>query len=93
VEVITRMAKFLYSAATSVDGFIAGPGGDMGWLTDFLGPNPVVAELVPRVGALLVGRRTYGGDDPYKGTPAEGEAFGGVWHGPQLKFEFRVTRP
>jgi hypothetical protein len=41
------MAKFLYSAAMSVDGFIAGPGGDMSWLADFLGPNPVVEQLIP----------------------------------------------
>ena len=30
-EVGTSMAKFLYSAAMSLDGFIAGPGGDMSW--------------------------------------------------------------
>jgi dihydrofolate reductase len=83
------MARFLYSATASVDGFIAGPGGDMGWLTDYLGPNPVVDELVPLVGALLVGRRTYGGDDPYKDTDAEGEAFGGAWHGPQVVLTHR----
>jgi dihydrofolate reductase len=73
----------------SVDGFIAGPGGDMGWLVDYLGPNPVVDDLVPKVGALLVGRNTYGGDDPYKGTPTAGEAFGGAWHGPQIVLTHR----
>jgi dihydrofolate reductase len=78
------MAKFWYSAAMSADGFIAGAGGDMSWLVDYLGPNPVVDELVGQIGALLVGRRTFGGDDPYRDTPAEGEAFGGAWHGPQV---------
>ncbi|MBE1550416.1 hypothetical protein GGC64_004456 [Mycobacterium sp. OAS707] len=28
----TDMAKSLYSAAMSADGFIAGPGGDLSWL-------------------------------------------------------------
>jgi hypothetical protein len=40
-------AKVLYSAAMSLDGFIAGPGGDASWMTEYLGPNPTVDELVP----------------------------------------------
>lgn len=67
----------------SLDGFIAGPGGDMSWLTEFFGPDPTVDELIPQIGALLVGRRSFGGDDPNRGTPNEG-AFGGAWHGPQF---------
>jgi dihydrofolate reductase len=78
------MSKFLYSASVSADGFIAGPGGDMSWLSDYLAPNPVVDQLIPRVGALLVGYRSFGGGDPYKGQPGEGEAFGGGWSGPQF---------
>ena len=35
------MAKLLYSATMLLDGFIAGSGGDMSWLTPCLGPNPV----------------------------------------------------
>jgi hypothetical protein len=34
------MGEVLYSATMSLDGFIAGPGGDMSWLTEYLGPNP-----------------------------------------------------
>ncbi|ONI70803.1 deaminase [Actinosynnema sp. ALI-1.44] len=78
------MAKTLYSVSMSADGFIAGPGGDMSWLKDYLGPNPAVDDLVEQVGALLVGNRTFGGDDPNKGTESEGEAFGGGWSGPQF---------
>jgi dihydrofolate reductase len=78
------MAKFLYSVAMSLDGFVAGPGGDMSWMTGHLGPNPLVDDLVPRVGSLLVGRRTFGGDDPYRGTDNEGKPFGGAWSGPQF---------
>jgi dihydrofolate reductase len=75
------MAKILYSASMSLDGFIAGPDGDMSWLTAHLGPNPTADRLVGEVGALLVGNRTFRGDDPNKGTDKEG-AFGGEWHGP-----------
>ena len=78
------MAKVLYSAAMSLDGFIAGAGGDMSWLAEHTGPNPVAGELIATTGALLVGARTFGGDDPHRGTEAEGKAFGGGWEGPQF---------
>lgn len=78
------MGKLLYSATMSLDGFIAGVGGDMSWLTAHLGPNPLVDDLVGEVGALLVGNRTFGGDDPYRGTENEGKAFGGAWEGPSF---------
>jgi dihydrofolate reductase len=78
------MAKLLYSATMSLDGFIAGPGGDMSWLTPYLGPNPLVDELIGRVGAILAGGRTFRGADPHAGTEAEGKVFGGGWEGPQF---------
>jgi dihydrofolate reductase len=79
------MAKVLYSATMSLDGFIAGPGGDMSWLTEHLGPDPRVAGLVDEIGSLLIGRRTFGGDDPHKGVEGkEGKPFGGGWSGPQF---------
>lgn len=76
------MSKLLYSATMSLDGFIAGPGGDMSWLADTLAaPNPGADTLMNEIGALLVGRRTFAGDDPNRGTDNEG-AFGGKWSGP-----------
>jgi dihydrofolate reductase len=78
------MSTMLYSVTMSLDGFIAGPGGDMSWLTGHIGPNPTVDDLIGRIGALLVGNRTFRGDDPYRGTPQEGEPFGGGWSGPQF---------
>jgi len=78
------MGKVLYSATMSLDGFIAGPGGDMSWLTEHLGPNPAVDEVIGKIGALLVGNRTFRGDDPYQGTTKEGKPFGGGWTGPQF---------
>lgn len=84
------MAKLLYSAAMSLDGFIAGAGGDMSWLAEHVGPNPTVDELVDDIGALLVGNRTFRGDDPYRGTPNEGKPFGGAWTGPQFVLTHRA---
>ncbi|WP_067483310.1 dihydrofolate reductase family protein [Actinomadura hibisca] len=83
------MAKLLYSATMSLDGFIAGPGGDMSWLTEYLGtPNPTAERLPAQIGALLVGNRTFGGDDPNKGTEKEG-AFGGQYQGPVIVLTHR----
>jgi dihydrofolate reductase len=83
------MAKMLYAASMSLDGFIAGHGGDMSWLKPYFGPNPEMDGLVHRIGALLVGRRTFEGDDPNKGTEHEG-AFGGAWDGPTFVLTHRV---
>src|SRR5262249_21917365 len=78
------MGKVLYSAAMSLDGFIAGPGGDMSWLTEYTGPNPLIDDLIGNIGALLIGNKTFQGDDPHRGTDREGKAFGGGWSGPQV---------
>jgi dihydrofolate reductase len=86
------MSKLLYSVTMSLDGFIAGPGDDMSWMTDLLGPNPLVDDLIPQIGALLVGNRTFGGDDPYRDDPERaGQAFGGGWDGPPSKPQPGVT--
>jgi riboflavin biosynthesis pyrimidine reductase len=63
---------------------MTGPGGDMSWLTEHLGPNPTVDALIGEIGALLVGNRTFRGDDPHRGTDKEGKPFGGGWTGPQF---------
>jgi dihydrofolate reductase len=83
------MAKLLYSAAMSLDGFIAGPGGDMSWLAAYVGDENAAAErLLANTGALLVGNNTFGGDDPNRGTDNEG-AFGGQYHGPVVVLTHR----
>jgi dihydrofolate reductase len=78
------MGQMLYSVTMSLDGFIAGPAGDMSWLTEHLGPNPEVDEVIGKIGARLVGNRTFRGDDPHKGTAKEGKPFGAGWTGPQF---------
>jgi dihydrofolate reductase len=79
----------IYSATTSLDGFMAGPGGDMSWLAEHLGGENEAAERVlARTGALLIGRTTFDGDDPNAGTDAEG-AFGGEYDGPAVVLTHR----
>jgi dihydrofolate reductase/ribosomal protein S18 acetylase RimI-like enzyme len=78
------MSKLLYSATMSLDGFIAGPGGDMQWTNGLtFEPSPTADALVDQVGCLLIGRRTFFGDDPNRDTEAEG-AFGGQYDGPAV---------
>lgn len=50
--------KVVVNRAMSVDGFIAGPGDDMGWIRD-LAPQEHIAEVAAATGAMLVGRRTW----------------------------------
>lgn len=85
------MARLIYSAAVSLDSYIAGPGGDMSWLAGFLvaggdgsGAVHLIDELMAQVGAMLVGRRTFDGDDPHRGDPEHEGAFEGQWEGPQF---------
>ncbi len=82
------MATVLYSATMSLDGYIAGPDGDMSWLTPYLGPNPQIDVLQRGIGALLIGGRTFRGDDPNRGTDKEG-AFSGTWTGPSFVITHR----
>ena len=83
------MATLIYSATASLDGYIAGPGGDMSWLTEHLGaPDPAADRLLERTRALLVGARTFGGDDPHRGTDQEG-AFEGRFPGPVVVLTHR----
>lgn len=78
------MARLQWQFTMSLDGFLAGPGGDMSWLKDFLGPNPAAGEIMEETAVLLVGNNTFHGDDPYKDTPQHGEPYGGGWSGEQF---------
>jgi dihydrofolate reductase len=77
--------RLVYGVTMSLDGFIAGPRGDMGWLTPHIGPNPAVPAFIAEVGALLVGHRTFLGDDPHRSDAERaGKPFGGGWEGLQV---------
>ena len=51
------MRRVLYRVAASLDGFIAGPNGEVDWIV----PDPTVdfASLYASVDTILLGRRTY----------------------------------
>jgi len=69
----------------SLDGYMAGPGGDMDWVFEYAGDAPadVVDEMIETTGAILAGRRSY--DVGRGSTRRETSApFGGRWSGPQL---------
>jgi dihydrofolate reductase len=53
------MAKVLWHVSASLDGFIAGPGNTMDWMSGVSGPNPVIPDVMSKIGAILMGARTY----------------------------------
>ncbi|MGH3648711.1 MAG: hypothetical protein ACRDTM_16245 [Micromonosporaceae bacterium] len=53
------MAKVFWHTTMSLDGFIAGPGGDMDRVFAITAPNPVGKRVVPTIGAIVTGRRTH----------------------------------
>ncbi|MBL7784266.1 MAG: dihydrofolate reductase [Saprospiraceae bacterium] len=70
------MSKVILYIATSLDGYIARPDGNLDWLTSV--PNPETgdygyAALLERIGAIIMGRKTYdellgfGIEWPYEG--------------------------
>jgi dihydrofolate reductase len=73
------MSKVLWHITMSLDGYIAGPGDDMRWMSETFGPNPTVDDVLSQVGAVLIGARTY---QSAKTEP--GKVYGGVWTGPQF---------
>jgi dihydrofolate reductase len=70
------MRQIVAYLAASLDGFIAGPDDDMGWLPEFDGDATGFHDFFKDVGAIAMGRRTYewigrhAGDWPYGDVPA-----------------------
>src|SRR6266545_2590571 len=74
----TAGGQVLWHTMLSLDGFIAGPGGDMGpFFSVDAGPGQTVDEVVRSTGALLVGRRTQDVEDRLQ--PG---FYGGAFRGP-----------
>ncbi|MGX6604275.1 dihydrofolate reductase family protein [Micromonosporaceae bacterium Da 78-11] len=84
------MSKVLWHVTMSLDGFISGPDDDMSWLSDDVGPNPTVDEVVPQIRAVLMGRRTFG---PTTGDPDDGQVYGERWKGSQFVLTHRRPEP
>lgn len=71
------MARVSYYVATSLDGYIAGPQGEMDWLHPYETPNEDYgyADFLARVDGLVMGRRSFevvrklSSTWPYPGRP------------------------
>ena len=51
------MRKVVYSVATSLDGYVAGPNGEADWIT--MDPEIDFAAIFARFDVVLMGRKTY----------------------------------
>jgi dihydrofolate reductase len=71
----TGHGKVVVNRSMSLDGFTAGPGDDMNWIFDFMGPIEDEFPEIMAAGAMLIGRRTYEvgkrmAENPDEVTPA-----------------------
>ena len=60
----------------SLDGFVAGPGHSMDWLTGFSFRPGLIDEYVRTTGAVLAGR------DGFDSAIGDARPYGGAWQGP-----------
>ncbi|WP_369190462.1 dihydrofolate reductase family protein [Streptomyces sp. R08] len=72
----TAAGKVLWHFTMSLDGFVAGPGHAMDWMTGFSFRPGLVEEYVATTGAVL------GGRDGFDAFPDAGSVYGGAWQGP-----------
>lgn len=64
----------IYYLATSLDGYIADPNGDISWLNDYFIPELGFHDFISRVDSIIMGRHTWDkiqsfGDWPYGKIP------------------------
>ncbi|MGM1030680.1 MAG: dihydrofolate reductase family protein [Actinomycetota bacterium] len=74
----TAAGKVLWHFTMSLDGFVAGPGHAMDWMTGFTGRDGIVEEYTATTGAVL------GGRDGWDLFPDASAVYGGAWSGPVL---------
>ncbi|MFI6477292.1 dihydrofolate reductase family protein [Nonomuraea sp. NPDC050663] len=72
----TAAGKVLWHFTMSLDGFVAGPGHAMDWMTGFTSRPGLIEEYTETTGAVLGGRR---GWDAF---PHADAIYGGAWKGP-----------
>lgn len=56
---VIKQEDVIYYAAVSLDGFIAGPDGDVKWLDGYFIPELGFHDFIKRVGGVIMGRRTF----------------------------------
>ncbi len=68
------MPRTVYYVAVSVDGFIADQDGAVGWLDAYSSPELGYEAFLERVGAVVIGRSTYGQMQTFGPWPYEGRS-------------------
>ena len=82
---MTHAAKVTVFLGISLDGFIAGPGGDLAWLSECATESPTDTgydELMGRTDALVLGRNTYEAVRQFSQWPFEGKRVYVMTHRP-----------
>ena len=72
----------VWHVTMSLDGFIAGPGDSMDWMSRESGGSPMADEVREATGAILAGRRWY--DVATAKYDGRAGIYGGAWTGPVL---------
>lgn len=72
----TADGKVLWHFTMTLDGFVAGPDHDMGWMTGLSFRDGLVDEYVQTTGAVL------GGRDGWDRAVDDSRPYGGAWDGP-----------
>jgi dihydrofolate reductase len=72
----TAGGKVLWNFTMSLDGFVAGPNHDMGWMTGFTTDPGLIQEYIDSTGAVL------GGRDGWDAFGGSARPWGGAWSGP-----------
>jgi dihydrofolate reductase len=81
------MAKLIYSAITSLDGYVADAGGNFDWAAPDEEVHTFVNDLERPVGTFLYGRRMYEVMVPWETAPTTGDQppfirdFARIWQG------------
>jgi dihydrofolate reductase len=73
----TGHSQVIWHITASLDGFIAPADDSFDWITPYLGPNPLAAEVLTDIGAVVMGHRQYA-----NAIQEEGRIYGGAWTGP-----------
>ncbi|EME60803.1 dihydrofolate reductase family protein [Amycolatopsis decaplanina] len=76
LEPQTADGKVLWHFTMSLDGFVAGPGHSMDWMTGTTFRPDLIDEYATTTGAVL------GGRDGWDAYPDPGGIYGGAWKGP-----------
>jgi dihydrofolate reductase len=72
----TAGGKVLWAFTMSLDGFVAGPNHEMGWMTGFTANPRLIDEHIESTGAVL------GGRDGWDAFGGNARPYGGAWNGP-----------